>query len=187
LGREAGNRREARDFRGTACAKAPAMHDVLFSMKRAFHKSTWLGRAVLAGYELTPSRFDVLYLLHKTPRPHLWQSIIRKALGVTAATASVMLRALVRLGLVRRQKSEDDKRQLEVSLTAQGRDLIARADAAVRTKGTIDYLVKRIASAQWWNKGEAFEDVDRLENMLRFVRARLADRACLTYGAHPDD
>src|SRR4051812_47616375 len=100
------------------------MHNVLFSVKRAFHKSNWFGRDILGGYELTPSRFDVLFLLHSRRVPYFWKSIIRKVLGVTAATTSVMLRALVALGLIERKKSEDDRRQLEVSLTQRGRELI---------------------------------------------------------------
>src|SRR5579859_7630574 len=105
------------------------MHSVLFSMKRAFHKSTWFGRSLLGGYALTPSRFDVLFILKTEPLPFRWQSRIRKILGVTAATASIMLRAMERAGLIRRTKSELDKRQIEIALTERGRDVISRAIA----------------------------------------------------------
>jgi len=163
------------------------MHDVLFSMKRTFHKSTWFGRAVLVPFGLTPSRFDVLYALKKWKRPHLWQSTIRKILGVSAATASIMIRALVRLGFLRRRKSEDDKRQLEVSLTKSGRDAITRAVAVHHGQKLAEYFVRRIVAPSWWDDDKAYGDVDRITNELRYMRERLDDRAVLRYGVHPDD
>jgi len=169
------------------CAKGGGMHPVLFSMKRAFHKSTWLGRAILSPYELTPSRFDVLYALRKLTRSHLWQSAIRRLLGVSAATTSIMVRALERLGFVRRRKSEEDRRQVEVSLTERGRDFITRAMATMQDQEIVDYFVHRVVVRQWWVRHETFTVTDRLENMLRVMRRRLGDRASLKYGMHPDD
>lgn len=163
------------------------MHDALFALKRTFHKSTWFGREILEPYALTPSRFDVLYMLEKTPRPFLWQSTLRKALGITAATMSIMVRALVRLGLVKREKSELDRRQLEVSLTERGQALIRRAMGVLFKQRLVPYFVRRIVSCRWWDKDGAFEDIDVLLNALRFMRDRMQDKAMLVYGAHPDD
>jgi len=162
------------------------MHNVLFGLKRSFHKSTWFGRGILAPYALTPSRFDVLYLLRESRARYCWQSDIRKILGVTAATTSIMVRALERLGLVRRRVSELDERQREVSLTARGRALIARATKVLRGKELVDYFVKRLVSPSWWDQDRSFADVDAFENSIRFLRTNLRDRAKLTYGSHPD-
>jgi len=147
---------------GMRRANAPRMHNVLFSLKRTFHKSTWLGRAVLVPYQLTPSRFDILYSLHKTKRKYLWQSAMRRILGVSAATTSILMRALVKLGFVRRRKSDDDRRQLEVSLTVRGRDFIKRAIAALHGQKLIDYFVRRIVVPKWWDADASFGDIDRV-------------------------
>lgn len=163
------------------------MHDVLFSTKRTFHKQTWFGRAILAPYKLTPSRFDVLFILHEYGLPMIWQSKIWKIVGVSASTTSIMVRALVKLGLLERKESEDDKRQLEVSLTAKGKEVIARAVAAIRGKKLVEYFVKRIVSSVWWDKEQSTVDVDALAGTLRWMRDRLADKAVLAYSyEHPD-
>jgi len=46
------------------------MHSIFFSVKRAFHKSVWFGRSLLKDYLLTPSRFDILYILRQTHEIH---------------------------------------------------------------------------------------------------------------------
>jgi DNA-binding MarR family transcriptional regulator len=164
------------------------MHQVLFSVKRTFHKSTWFGRGLLAGFTLTPSRFDVLFILKETRAPHVWQSTLWKIMGVSAATASIMIRALVRLGFLRREKSKLDGRQLEVSLTDLGRTTIARASGALRDNKVIDYFVRRIVSSTWWNAEQSFADIDQLVGTLRHMRTWLKDKALLAYAYdHPDD
>jgi len=164
------------------------MHHVLFSVKRTFHKSTWFGRSLLTPYGLTPSRFDVLYIVRKHPHRFVWQSRIRKILGVAAPTASILVRALASLGLLRRRKSEWDSRQVEVSLTRAGRKLIERAMGTFCEKKIADYFVNRIVSSTWWDADQAFMDVDRLSGILRFMRSWLKDRATLAYPTgHPDD
>jgi len=178
-----------RVFGGTPHANAARMHQVLFSVKRAFHKSTWFGRRILTGYSLTPSRFDILYLLHKQKLRHLWQSGIRRFLGVSAATTSILVRALEKLGFVRRQKSDIDRRQIEVALTKRGRDVIARALRVLRgKKQIIDYFVRLFVSSKWWDAEHAWDDLDRFATSLRYMRDQLKDRALLTYPmGHPDD
>src|SRR5262245_49378800 len=103
------------------------MHDVLFSIKRTFHKSTAFGKRLLVAFGLTPSRFDILYMLKNCDGRSLWQSSIRKALGVTAATTSIMLRALEEGGFVLRERSSGDRRQVDVSLTSAGAAIVAQA------------------------------------------------------------
>lgn len=162
------------------------MHDILFGVKRAFHKSTWFGRGLLAGYGITPSRFDILYILHNAKLKAAWQSSIRKFLGITAATTSIMVRALEALGLVRRNVSEYDKRQREVWLTERGRELIARAIKVFHEKDIADYFVRRLVCSTWWDKEQSSVDLDTFENTLIYLRARLKDKALLAYGSHPD-
>jgi DNA-binding MarR family transcriptional regulator len=49
---------------------------------------------------------------------------LAEAIGVTSATATRMCDRLVRKGLIRRRSERDDRRQIRVGLTAQGRDLV---------------------------------------------------------------
>jgi DNA-binding MarR family transcriptional regulator len=49
---------------------------------------------------------------------------LAEAIGVTSATATRMCDRLVRKGLIRRRTERDDRRQLRVGLTPQGRELV---------------------------------------------------------------
>jgi len=57
-------------------------------------------------------------------------SDLSAALGVTPGTGSRMIERLVRRGLVSRERSHGDRRALEVHLTDQGRDVVARVTRA---------------------------------------------------------
>jgi len=77
------------------------MHSVLFSLKRTFHKSVWFGRFLLKDYLLTPSRFDILYILQRNPEfPKMRQSRIGEILGIASTTLSRMIKALLALGFI---------------------------------------------------------------------------------------
>lgn len=56
--------------------------------------------------------------------------------GVAPSTASRILDALERRAIVRRQRAPGDRRAVTVSLTAQGREVLARQDAWMRGRQT---------------------------------------------------
>ena len=92
------------------------MHSVLFSLKRAFHKSTTLGRMLLDDVELTPSRFDILHVLHGARSSFVLQSDLRRLLGVASTTLSRMLRALEERGFITRSRDRRDGKPGETAL-----------------------------------------------------------------------
>ncbi len=106
------------------------MNANFFGLKRAFHSTLRLTRASLARLGLTAARFDLLYAL-----PHgsqqfekgIWQSALRRELGVSRPTVSRMLASLEELGLVRRKRDLYDRRQTVIALTRRGRTLIGKA------------------------------------------------------------
>jgi DNA-binding MarR family transcriptional regulator len=68
----------------------------------------------------------------------LRQSKLRRELGVSAATVSIMVRALETLGLVRRSKACcGDRRQVEVTLTRKGSALLRRIAAKIIRPGIV--------------------------------------------------
>jgi DNA-binding MarR family transcriptional regulator len=96
------------------------VHTTFFSVKRAFHGILRMARRPLAQFGLTPARLDMLYVLYLDSRHQCWQSALRDILGVTAPTVSRMLASLQKLGLVKRERDEMDRRQLWVELTDAG-------------------------------------------------------------------
>ena len=114
------------------------MNPVFFGLKRAYHSTLRIGRANFRALQLTAARFDLLYALTDRGRPRneaTRQSVLRRMLGVSRPTVSRMLRSLEELGFVRRQRSEVDRRQLEVRLTGYGRGCVRAAfRSLVRTR-----------------------------------------------------
>jgi DNA-binding MarR family transcriptional regulator len=76
--------------------------------------------------DMTPARFDLLCALALHP----FQSALSECLGVSREAVSVMVRRLVSLGWLRRQRAPD-KRTFIVSLTELGTELFDLARAIV--------------------------------------------------------
>src|SRR5436309_4765514 len=105
------------------------MHALMFRLKRAFHRSLAHVRPLIAEFGLTPARFDMMKTIRDASSGgFIFQSYIRRALGVSAATVSRMLKSLEELGFVVRRPHSCDKREREVAFTEEGR---RRFEAAV--------------------------------------------------------
>jgi DNA-binding MarR family transcriptional regulator len=87
--------------------------------------------------ELTLSQHNLLSALHHQPRLPVGE--VALAAGVAPPTATRMLAHLERTGVVRREPSTDDRRVVTVSLTARGRQLLARKRAVVTEKRRLFY------------------------------------------------
>ncbi|TDT32533.1 MarR family winged helix-turn-helix transcriptional regulator [Naumannella halotolerans] len=75
------------------------------------------------------SPLEVLVLRHIDQRDAISPSELGRQLGLKSSNTSAALRALTELGLVRRTRSEQDRRVIEVSLTDRARDTIERVRA----------------------------------------------------------
>src|SRR5580704_11365310 len=103
-------------------AVAGGVDRIFFGLKRSYHSTLRLSRRDFKAIGNTPARMDILHALYNRGRPWkrpLWQSTLRRAIGYTArSTMTQILQALEKLLWIRRKRSEDDRRQLEVELTA---------------------------------------------------------------------
>jgi DNA-binding MarR family transcriptional regulator len=113
------------------------MHSLSFQLKRAHHRVVAFGKSVLRRFGLTPARFDLLYVVYARweSRKRIYdapaQTDLCRALGVTAATVSRMVRRLEKLGVVVRFRSHIDRRTKQVALTDEGLDLLREAVDAI--------------------------------------------------------
>ena len=115
------------------------MNRMVFGLKRGFQRSLRWVRRTFQRFGITPARFDMLMAIW--PRAGVWQSEVRTILGVNRATTSQMMRALVKLGLVRRTRDPDDKRQLRVAIALErARDVKRYADAAYASGESKDLI-----------------------------------------------
>jgi DNA-binding MarR family transcriptional regulator len=109
-------------------------------------------------------------------------------LGVTAPTISRMLRSLEQLGLVRRQRSHIDRRQLHVALTEAGLGRIRRASRVFIGSGAAQLAVDcALAGEQCTDESRCMIEMSGAESLLKRLRTAFRDVAYLHYPWHPDD
>lgn len=159
------------------------MHSVFFGWKRTHWATQNYFRDVLTRLGVTANRYDVLLYLHHHDNPvvPITQRDLRAAFGVARATMSETLRALVRLGLIARERSGTDRRTFLVTLTERGRAVFDHARSML--KGLVRRTLARIFSSR--EVMLLHDDMDRHLG----VRTTLGDTAAreLVGLWHPDD
>ena len=96
-----------------------------FLLRRAHQISAAVFEDECSQLGITPAQFGVLTVLKA--HPGLGQSSLARALGFDKVTVLRVLRGLEARGLVQRDPAPDNKRNLCVSLTREGADMLARA------------------------------------------------------------
>jgi DNA-binding MarR family transcriptional regulator len=176
------------------------MDQTFFRLKRAFHGVLRIGRPTLKEFGLTPARFDLLFALTDDgckAVKGMWQSKLARVLGVTRATTSRMLISLEELGLVGRKRSEEDRRQLDITLTETGWSRVRLAyDWVCKSLWAFDQLVgcftggkrkpfERTEPMETPNLFEVTEEHEKqmasLDDSLDKIRKQFEDVATLVY------
>lgn len=95
---------------------------VLFRAKRTHFSYTAHANRRVREWRLTAGRIDLLVCHRSELLRHgaVYQSHLRARLAVTRATICIMLRRMERLDLIQRRRSEGDRRQVVVTVTAAG-------------------------------------------------------------------
>lgn len=96
-----------------------------FLLRRAHQISAAVFEDACRDLELTPAQFGVLTVLQA--HPGMGQSSLARALGFDKVTVLRVLRGLEARGLVRRLPTGDSRRNVSVTLTAAGTELLQRA------------------------------------------------------------
>jgi DNA-binding MarR family transcriptional regulator len=115
---------------------------MLFALKRADQRSRALQRRLLGPLGITPARYDLLFVIfqHHVHRrsPWMFQSRIRKELGVAASTVSEMTKSMQALGLVTRKRQRfGDRRQVIITLTKRAFAVLRRVRKQVIEPGIL--------------------------------------------------
>ena len=96
-----------------------------FLLRRAHQISAAVFEDACKELGLTPAQFGVLTVLQA--HPGMGQSSLARALGFDKVTVLRVLRGLESRGLVERSPAPDNKRNMSVSLTSEGAEMLARA------------------------------------------------------------
>ncbi|CAN5168472.1 hypothetical protein BH09MYX1_BH09MYX1_52140 [soil metagenome] len=99
------------------------MNTSMFAMKHAHLSGLRLARRFTEPHGLTPARLDMLRVVLEAGGSIL-QLSMRHRLSVTKPVISVMVRSLEKLGLVTRERCEDDRRTFVVRLTEKAKSAL---------------------------------------------------------------
>lgn len=94
--------------------------------------------AAFRPFGLTPPQAFLLRIV--VERPGALQSELAAAMNISRSTATRTLDGLERLGLIRRDESENDGRELEIRATASGMEIKVAVDTA---SGEVTRRLKR--------------------------------------------
>ena len=148
----------------------------------ALRTEAWRGATVEG---LTPTQGQALVLLQDEARG-LRLTPISAALGISAATASDTLSALVKKGLVERGADPVDRRAAAFRLTPTGRD------AAVRTAGWPEFLVEAVAALDPTERSALYGSLIKVIRSIQETGAISVQRMCVSCryfqpNVRPDD
>ncbi|CAM3715283.1 MarR family transcriptional regulator [Cohnella lubricantis] len=91
-------------------------------VNQTFHHAIWKEAEVLG---LTPIQYFVLKTLHEKPRVRLSQ--LAESIHIGSSAASGIVDRLVKLGTIKRERLETDRRSITLMLTEKGEELLRRA------------------------------------------------------------
>jgi DNA-binding MarR family transcriptional regulator len=176
-------------------ARGAGVHAVTFQLKRAHLCAVAMGRSLFRGkveenrldgvLDMTPARFDLLFVVWKTPL--LSQRGICERLGLHSSTISQAVGRLVELGLIKCERVDGfDRRTRRVWLTDEGLRRFKRALHLVFTGRSISRHLRAFVG-QYVNrkrrglKARIDEQQDVLWQELIHLAKHLGNRAALVH------
>ena len=97
--------------------------EVVRLLVKTFHASR---ACCLSGFDLTIQQFTVLNIVHHLDGPKMTDLAAR--LNVTLGNVTALVDRLIKMNYLKRQADAADRRIVRVALTAQGRELVKRAE-----------------------------------------------------------
>ena len=154
---------------GTQRALRRFMHQLPFILKRAHHATLSLLRPLAARNDLTPARFDLLYVLHrKGGSVEPYQFRIAQVLGLSRSTICKLVKAMEKAGLVERSREIIfDHRRRRVRLTRYGRRCVRRVLKAIRLREIDRPLLE---SVSFWKCNTGKERTDFIVDLIGRMR-----------------
>ncbi len=116
-------------------------------------------RALEREYGLTVPQLNVLWAVGASHRVPIGR--IADRISLSGATVTSIVDRLEDHGLVTRERSADDKRQVLISLTGKGRDVLAGDPQPFH-----DCFVERLARLERWQQTELLSAVQHVADMM---------------------
>ena len=108
---------------------------------------------------VTPAQLRVLQIVGEKKDPTA--KTLANQMGVSQATVTALVDKLVARSLVSRQPSAQDRRQTNITLTAQGEDVLEEAPDALQQR-----YVRAFADLADWEQAQLVSSLERVAAML---------------------
>lgn len=137
----------------------PIEIQVISAMRRLIRATDLDSKQLARQTNLTTSQLLVLELLAEAS-PQTVGSMAERV-GLAQATVTSLLDRLEERGLIRRERSDTDRRQVNVELTEEGRSLERQTPAALQTR-----FLSNFASLQEWEKTMILSALQRIAELM---------------------
>ena len=131
----------------------------LVALRRILRATDLFGREVKQSAGVTPAQFRVLQIIGETGQATA--TAISSRMRVTQATVTSLVDKLVNEGMVLREKSQRDRRQTNIHLTAKGRETLAKAPDPLQQR-----FVRKFSVMEDWEQAMLVSSLERVAAML---------------------
>ncbi|WP_169053275.1 MarR family winged helix-turn-helix transcriptional regulator [Falsirhodobacter xinxiangensis] len=131
----------------------------LTAMRQILRSTENSSRAVMRETGLTASQLIFMHILEEAGEQTA--GVIAARMGITQATATVLIHKLEQSGVVQRRKGAQDRRQSWLSLTDHGRQLLTIAPDGVHAR-----FHDRFSALEDWEQTQLVSSLQRIAAML---------------------
>ena len=131
----------------------------LIALRRILRATELYGRRLAKEAGMTAVQFRVLQIIAENG--HATPTGIANRMGVTQATMTALINKLVDKGLVERKRSETDRRQTNVFITARGSEAVDDAPDPLQQR-----YVKNFEALDDWEQAMIVAALERVAAML---------------------
>ena len=142
-------------------ASPDRVDDSLIALRRIIRATALHERDLAQAAGMTPAKLRVLQILHDHPEGSTTPKALAIQMGVAQATITALVDKLEAAGQVTRQRSETDRRQTNVMITAPGRAAVRDAPDALQQR-----FVRAFERMEDWEQAQLVSSLERVAAML---------------------
>ena len=131
----------------------------LIALRRILRATELYARDLAQAAGVTPAQLRVLQIVGEKKDPTA--KTLATQMGVSQATVTALVDKLVARGLVSRLTSAQDRRQTNITLTNQGKDVLEEAPDALQQR-----YVRAFADLADWEQAQLVSSLERVAAML---------------------
>lgn len=135
--------------------------DSLIALRRIIRATALYERDLAQAAGMTPATLRVLQILDGRPGGTTTPKALAMQMGVAQATITALVDKLETAGQVIRQRSETDRRQTNVVITAPGRASVREAPDALQQR-----FVREFERMEDWEQAQLVASLERVAAML---------------------